>query len=352
MSAISERKERKERKAMNYRLLAYVGILLLSTPSCVAGEDNYQSIEGSMLGTTMLITSDSGLSSDEIIAKAVELDSLLKAEMSIFSEESLLSRINRGESDSLTSGLIYNIELADSISRLSEGVYDITVMPLVRAWGFAREDAMKSPNIDSLLEFVGYSKISIDGGRLVKSDPRVQIDLNSIAKGYGVDCLARIIEESGSENYLVDIGGEIRCRGVNPKGSAWRIGIETPFDGNVSNGDYLEAVVTLGSDKELKAMATSGNYRRFYLDSDGGKVSHTIDPRSGLSTSSTLLSVTVVADNCATADAMATMLLAMGDRGAKEMLSKLEGVDAYLIFGEEDGYSHYLTEGMKSRQAN
>lgn len=301
-----------------------------------------------MLGTTMLITCDLDISPDEIRAYAMELDSQLKSEMSIFNPDSQLSRINRGESDSLTNGLTYNIELADSISRISGGVYDITVMPLVRAWGFAREQAELKPNIDSLLEFVGYEKISIEDGRLIKSDERVQLDLNSIAKGYGVDCLAQRIEALGSENYLVDIGGEIRCRGVNPSGKPWRIGIETPFDGNISDGEYLEAIISIGGDMPLTGMATSGNYRRFYLDADSVKISHTIDPHSGYSTTSTLLSATVIASSCAKADAIATMLLALGDTAAVEALGSLD-VDAYLIFGAEDGYTHHITEGMRER---
>ncbi len=328
------------------RGLIHLIIAAFTLVACGEQKAHYQSVEGSMLGTTMRITTSSKVSADIIISRAMELDSALKAEMSIFDPNSQLSKINSGECDTLTDAIIYNIELADSISRLSGGVYDITVLPLVRAWGFAREQAQEQPNIDSLLEFVGYEKIAIDGAQLIKSDPRVQIDLNSIAKGYGVDRLADIVEELGGENYLVDIGGEIRCQGVNAWGNPWRIGIETPFDGNISNGDYLDARVAMGGDMPLRAMATSGNYRRFYLDSDGGKIAHTIDPRTGISTTSTLLSVTVLARSCAEADAMATWLLALGDSGAVEMLATLENIEAYLIFGTQDGYSHFQTEGM------
>ncbi len=327
-----------------------IGLLVVVATLCGCSQKSpYHTIEAAMLGTTMRITSDSPLSAGEMLDVAMEIDSLLKAELSIFNGESLLSKINRGECDTLTEGLIYNITLADSISRLSDGVYDVTVMPLVKAWGFAREDATKSPNIDSLLKFVGYEKISISDNRLIKSDPRIQLDLNSIAKGYGVDCLARAVEASGAKNYLVDIGGEIVCRGVNAWGNDWRIGIETPFDGNISNGEFLEARVNIGGERALRAMATSGNYRRYYLNDNGEKISHTINPKTGESVTSKLLSVTVIASSCAEADAIATMLLAMGDRRAVEMLDSLEGVDAYLIFGSGDGYSHHITEGMQKR---
>lgn len=328
--------------------IGYILVALLALTGC-SEEGEYRTIEAGMLGTTMRITSDSPISEQELLTRAMELDSTLKAEMSIFDDSSLLSRINRGEESRLTEALIYNISLADSISRLSDGVYDITVMPLVRAWGFAREDAQSSPNIDSLLEFVGYEKIRVEGDSLVRSDQRVQIDLNSIAKGYGVDCLARLVEASGAENYLVDIGGEIMCRGVNRAGNPWRIGIETPFDGNISNGDYLQARISIGGDRPLTAMATSGNYRRYYLTDSGEKVAHTINPKTGESITSTLLSVTVIAHSCAEADAIATMLLAMGDKGAVDMLTSLDGVEGYLIFGSADGYSHYITDGMRER---
>ena len=163
----------------------------------------------------------------------MQIDAEAKASMSIFDSTSLLSRINRGETDSLDEHIIYNLRLAERFSRLSEGHYDVTVKPLVDTWGFAGHEAERTPNLDSLLQFVGYRRVHIRDGRLVKDDPRVQLDFNSIAKGYTVDLVAALMERCGAKNYLVEIGGECRCQGVSSKGIPWRIGIETPFDGNM-----------------------------------------------------------------------------------------------------------------------
>ena len=197
---------------------AYRLVLLLAALLCVAGcrpSTHYVTVEGSVLGTTFRIKARTTLPADEIYTEVMALDEEMKHSMSIFDETSLLSRINRGESDSLDSHLIYNILAADSVSRLSDGMYDITVKPLVEAWGFAGKEGQKTPNIDSILPLVGYRKIRIEGNRLVKDDPRIQLDFNSIGKGYMVDLIARMLERNGSENYLVTIAGSGRCRGVD-----------------------------------------------------------------------------------------------------------------------------------------
>lgn len=250
--------------------------LLLAALLCMAGcrpSTHYVTVEGSVLGTTFRIKARTTLSADEIYTEVMALDEEMKHSMSIFDETSLLSRINRGESDSLDSHLIYNILAADSVSRLSDGMYDITVKPLVEAWGFAGKEGQKTPNIDSILPLVGYRKIRIEGNRLVKDDPRIQLDFNSIGKGYMVDLIARMLERNGSENYLVTIAGSGRCRGVNEQGGKWRIGIETPYDNNFSDRD-LQRIAEVTD----ISYTTSGNYRRFYYTPDGRKIAHTIDP--------------------------------------------------------------------------
>lgn len=296
-----------------------------------------------MLGTRYHITAELPAGSERRVMKlADELDTKMKREMSIFDENSLLSRINRSECDQLTPWLEQNIRLADSISRLSGGIYDITVAPLVKALGFAggKPQNADSYNRDSLMEFVGYQGISILDGRLIKRDPRTQIDLNSIAKGFAVDRLADIIREMGAESYIVEIGGEVTTRGTNPMGNPWRIGIETPFDGNMSDGEYLQQRVAISSESPLRALATSGNYRRFYLSKGGEKVVHTINPITGRAESSTLLSASVLAPTCAEADALATMLLAAGDRRAEELAKSLN-CEVYLIYNSNDEESPY-----------
>ena len=306
----------------------------------------YTTVEGVMLGTTLRVVADvRGVSSQELYAAVMELDREAKASMSIYDETSLLSRLNRNETDSVDRHISFNLHLADSIGALSDGRYDVTVKPLVEAWGFAGKERVEHPNVDSILGFVGREKVRIEAGRLVKDDPRVQLDFNSVAKGYTVDLLAALVEKYGAENYLVDIGGEVRCRGVNPGGEGWRIGIETPFDGNMSNGEYLQKRIRLHEG----GLATSGNYRRFYLDAEGNKVAHTIDPRTGRSALSRLLSVTVAAPTCAEADALGTMFLAMGADDALAAAKRMPGMKVYFILaGDGDGYEEYVSPAMEA----
>ena len=310
-----------------------------------SGRTEYMSVDGVMLGTTLRIVADvRGTSPAEVYAAAMELDREAKASMSIFDPESLLSRLNRNETDSVDRHIAFNLRLADSIGRLSGGRYDVTIAPLVEAWGFAGRERAGDPDVDSLLAFVGRDKVRIAGGRLVKDDPRVRLDFNSVAKGYTVDLLAELVERFGAENYLVDIGGEVRCRGVNAQGDPWRIGIETPFDGNMSDGAYVQRRIRMSAG----GLATSGNYRRFYVDAQGNKVAHTIDPRTGRSAVSRLLSVTVAAESCAEADALGTMFLAMGADDALAAAEAMPQVKAYFILaGADDGYEEYATPAMR-----
>ena len=308
-----------------------------------ATEPAYKVVDGVMLGTRLHIIADSPC--DTLYRGAMALDAEAKRSMSIFEENSLLNRLNRNQTDSLDHHITRNILLADSIHRLSGGAYDITVKPLVEAWGFAGREAQQQPNIDSILQFVGMEKIRIEAGRLKKTDPRVAIDLNSIAKGYTVDLLAEYVEQTGAENYIVDIGGEVRCKGHNRQGNPWRIGVESPFDGNMTDGEYIERRIALTSG----AMATSGNYRRYYLNEKGEKIAHTIDPRTGYSNPSRLLSATVVAPTCAEADALCTMLLAMGDKAALAFAEAHPTMAIYLIFAPREGeqFEEYSSPAME-----
>ena len=308
-----------------------------------ATEPAYKVVDGVMLGTRLHIIADSPC--DTLYRGAMALDTEAKRSMSIFEENSLLNRLNRNQTDSLDRHITRNILLADSIHRLSGGAYDITVKPLVEAWGFDGREAQQQPNIDSILQFVGMEKIRIEAGRLKKADPRVAIDLNSIAKGYTVDLLAEYLDETGAENYIVDIGGEVRCKGHNRQGNPWRIGVESPFDGNMTDGEYIERRIALTSG----AMATSGNYRRYYLNEKGEKIAHTIDPRTGYSNPSHLLSATVVAPTCAEADALCTMLLAMGDKAALAFAEAHPTMAVYLIFAPREGeqFEEYSSPAME-----
>lgn len=321
-----------------HRLLtAAIFVALLGIVACTSTKREYITVNGETLGTFVVVKCNTTHSEAEVASRIMAIDSQMKASMSIFDESSLLSRINRNECETLDEHLIYNIELAETFYTLSGGAYDITVKPLTDAWGFGRNTSTETPNIDSILQFVGYNRIAIEDNRLVKQDCRTQIDLNSIAKGYTVDVVGEELEALGVVDYLVNIGGEIRCRGRNANGKLWSIGIETPYDGNMSM-DSIEKIIEI----ENGALATSGNYRRFYTNDNGEKITHTIDPRSGYSVSSTLLSATVIAPTCAEADAAATMFMALGSEGgAVELAQECErtlGWKYYFIFADGENY--------------
>lgn len=313
--------------------------------ACSKSASTYIRVEGQMLGTFMQVSACTDHPSSEIYSLMMQIDSAAKRSMSIFDEESLLSRVNRNETDTLDEHIIHCLELSRKVSRVSDGAYDVTIAPLVEAYGFAGKDRKVKVNVDSLLEFVGIDKVRVEDGRLVKEDSRLRLDFNSIAKGYVVDMAARELERLGMENYLVDIGGEVRCRGVNSKGGAWRVGVETPFDGNDAVGAYVQQIISLTD----CSMATSGNYRRYYLDAEGRKVAHTIDPHTGQSVVSNLLSATVIAPTCAEADAYGTMFMAMGLERALEVARELEqsGVMVYFIAaGEGEEYEVYYSQKL------
>ncbi|MBR4038056.1 MAG: FAD:protein FMN transferase, partial [Tidjanibacter sp.] len=294
------------------------------------------------LGTLFRITAG-GRITPTLRAELTTLFDEANKEMSVFDDNSLLSRINRGETDSLSANIIYCIEMAHRVSELSGGAYDITIQPLVEAYGFSGDDPDFTPNLDSLLPLVDYRKIEIVEGRLVRP-AGVQIGLNSIAKGAVVDMAAALLEEAGFEDYMVDIGGEIFCRGKSPSGRDWRIGVETPFEGNFSlTGEYIEAVLSLSG----AGMATSGNYRNFHTDAEGRKLTHIIDPHTGANTESNLLSATVIAENCALADAYGTMLMALGYDDALALVER-ESIPALLIWADDTGEMQItMTDEMK-----
>lgn len=329
------------------RAILLTTIILLSILSYGCSDrSHYIEIEGEALGTFVQVKCNTTLPTEAISNIIQEVDKESKTSMSIFSPTSLLSRVNRNETDSLDYHIERNIELAQRFSELSDGAYDITIKPLTDALGFGRSKAEREVNIDSILEFVGYDLLTVENGRLLKADSRVEIDLNSIAKGYTVDLIAGRLEELEIADYMVNIGGEIRCRGYNAKGERWSIAIETPYDGNMAM-DSFEKIVRIAD----RAVATSGNYRRYYLTESGEKVAHTIDPKRGCSAVSRLLSATVIAPTCAEADAAATMFMALGATENAECIAEQchrdYGWDYYLIFAGEEDYKIVCSKNLE-----
>lgn len=268
---------------------------------------------------------------------AEPLDTLILAELkkvdaslSMFNHSSTVARLNRGEDIAADTMLQRIFALAQTVSADTEGAFDVTVAPLVNLWGFGTSDApAASPEaIDSIKTFVGYGKVSLEQGHLRKADARIMLDFSSIAKGYGVDCVARMFDRLGIENYMIEIGGEVIVKGKHPQGRPWNIGINKPEADNAA-GDKLQTVLALTD----AAMATSGNYLRFY-ERDGRRYAHTIDPRSGYPVAHSLLSATVVAPDCATADAYATAFMVVGVEKAREILARHAELAAYLIYDD------------------
>ncbi len=300
-------------------------------------------LNGTALGTVYQI-SVKGEMPDGLRDK---LDSLFHAadgSLSVFNSDSRLSRINDNRTDTADGNIIYCLDLARQVSELSGGMYDVTVRPLAAALGFSGGDArrLSAQERDSLLQLVGYDKLHIEDGRVVKARPGMQIDLNSIAKGAVVDMAARLLEREGVDEYLVDIGGEIFCRGTNAEGKKWKVGVESPFEGNYSLGKYLYTSLSLTG----KGLATSGNYRNYYVNDKGEKYTHIINPLTGENTAGSLLSATVIADNCALADAYGTMFIALGYERAVEVAEK-NHIAALFIHAVDDGMETFVTEEMK-----
>jgi len=326
------------------KMLIFSVLFIFSFISCNHKQDYYK-ISGYAQGTTYHITYQG---EEEF---SMQVDSLLRAfdlSLSTYVENSIISRINKNDSTVVLDSLfIMFFNKSKEVYEQSGGAFDITVAPLVNAYGFgfSKKSDVDSMLIDSLMQFVGMNKIHLERNRLIKTDFRVMLDGNAIAQGQSVDYVSEFLENKGIKNYLVEIGGEIRARGVNPEGKLWRVGIDKPIEHSDESNRELQAVVQLKN----RSLATSGNYRKFY-EENGVKYSHTIDPKTGYPAKQSILSATIVADDCITADAYATTCMVLGLEKSKELLNKLKYLDAYLIYPDPehpDKYKIYMTEGME-----
>ncbi len=298
--------------------------------------EEVSALEGKTMGTYWHIKIASSLSESQAQAlrQAVEkrLDEVNQS-MSTYIPDSEISRFNQWQSSEpfrISADFAKVVGRAQAISSQSEGFYDITVMPLVNLWGFGYEKTDHKPSEEQLqtaLATVGYGKIHLEGQRLRKDNPQTAIDLSSIAKGFGVDALAETIEAAGHKNYLVDIGGEVRAGGTK-FGAPWKLGIETPVVGSAGSSSLVLEM------SGKTALATSGNYRN-YIDYDGQRAVHSIDPHTGRPRQSRLLSVTVVAEDCMSADGYATALMVSGDERA-ETLAAGQNLAVLFIYADGD----------------
>lgn len=306
--------------------------LVLAVASACSTKWTYHFQEGPVYGSTYHITYEYKPS----ITLEKDINGILdriNISMSTYDPHSLISRINHNDTNALIDiDLKRVLEVGKEVSDRSGGAFDMTVAPLVNAWGFgftAREKVTPAM-IDSILQFTGYQKIRIEGNRLIKDDPRIMIDPNAITPGYVADVIAEYFDSLGIRNYLVEIGGELRCLGKNREGNAWRVGVDKPLENTLER--EIQQVFHLGH----ISVATSGNYRKFY-EENGGKYSHTIDPKTGYPARSNLLSATIFTDKCIYADAYATVCMVIGFEKAKLLCSQMPDIQGYFIYSDTDG---------------
>ncbi|MDL2251844.1 FAD:protein FMN transferase [Odoribacter sp. OttesenSCG-928-J03] len=322
----------------------WLGILLLPLILCEGcNRRQYRQIEGKIYGTYYRIVYESDRDMGGELLKEING---VNSSLSMFDTSSVLSRINRNVSDEMDTLTARVITTAYEVFRQTGGAFDMTVAPLVNAWGFGyKNDRLPSKEkIDSLLLLTGMDKLSVNGNRLIKKDPAMEIDAGAIAKGLGVDVAADFLEATHTLNYMVDIGGEVRVKGNSAKQRPWRIGIDKPMDNLAPEGPReIQLILSLSEG----AMATSGNYRNFYVH-DGKKYAHTIDPRTGYPVQRDILSATVYASSCMLADAYATSFMVLGFDESRKVVEKTPELQACLIYEEEGEIKVWMTDYFKT----
>lgn len=326
--------------------LPFLLFLLLGTIFIIRHQRNtpYQHNTGYIFGTIYHITYqyDTDLNT-EILAELNKVD----ASLSMFNKQSVITRVNNNQNIEVNDMFTDVFTLAEKISNDTNGAFDITVAPLVNAWGFGFKNGQLPTRVmvDSLKSFVGYKRVTLIDKHVKKDDPRTTLDCGAIAKGYGCDMVAELLRRKGVANFMVEIGGEVVTCGISDRRLPWKIGVTKPSDDSLNQNQELQAVLNVTD----KAMATSGNYRNFYYK-DGKKYAHTIDPHTGFPVQHSLLSATVLADRCAVADAYATSFMVMGIEKAKEVLKRNPKLMAYFIYADEKGnYKVWYSPSMKGK---
>jgi FAD:protein FMN transferase len=316
------------------RFILFLPVLLLIAVQVFSqGGPTPLRLNGYTQGTTYSITyfDDKGRDLQPDIEKILQNFS---KSLSTYDSSSVVSRVNRNDEDVVPDDyFITCFKKSMEVSKSTGGAFDITVGPLVKVWGFAKKKKQNvdSSMIDSLLKFTGYQLAELKDNKVIKKDPRVTLDFNAIAQGYSVDVVSHFLESKNIISYLVEIGGEVFAKNKKPDDEQWKVGIEKPVD-NPNSENPLKAIVKL----ENKALSTSGNYRKFYIE-NGIRYSHEINPHTGYPAHNTILSASVFADDCMTADAYATAFMVMGLEKTIQFLSEHREIQVYLIYSGEDG---------------
>lgn len=330
----------------NKKLWVYIPALLLLVLGTIFVINQqrsmpYQHEEGMVFGTFYSVKYQHDRSlKKEIEAELQRVDDAL----SPFNKKSIITAVNNNKPTQLNDMFLYVFDLAKQISKDTDGAFDITVAPLVNAWGFGfKNDCPPTDHtVDSLLQIVGYDKVRLMGKAVRKDDPRIMLDCSAIAKGYGSDVVARYLKSQGVKNFMVEIGGEVVTSGINPNRVPWVIGVEKPVDDSVATKSKLMTTLNVTD----IAMATSGNYRNFYYK-NGKKYAHTIDPQTGRPVQHNILSATVLAKECAVADAYATSFMVMGLEKTKQLLERHPELKAYIIYDDHGKYKTWQTPNLK-----
>lgn len=321
-------------------IIAGLGVYFLSKKGV-----KYIHNEGEAQGTTYSITylQPNGIDlQNKIEARLHEFDMSLSS----YIPNSIISRINRNDPTVRTDVLFETMfNEAQEVSKRTSGALDITVGPLVKAWGFAfgNKDHSKLPNVSDFLPYIGYEKVRLKDHKVIKDDPRILIDANSIAQGYSSDIIAKLLQDNKCQNYMVEIGGEIVCKGLNDKGQKWRIGIDKAIDDSTSTTNELQTIISITD----CAVTTAGGYRKFYIK-DGKKYSHIINPHTGRPIDNNMLSVTVVAPTGIMADAYDTPFMVLGVDSCLKICKRTPGLECYLIYSDNKGKNKIIyTKGFK-----
>lgn len=317
-------------------------ILTLTLNSCQKNA-KYIYNKGFAYGTMYSIIYESPDGKDyqeEITAKFQEYTMIF----SPYEKESTISKVNNNLDVKLEPEFITCFERAMEVSKITNGAFDITAGSLINAWGFGPDERKKmTPEIvESLKLNTGYQKIQIKNKKIQKEIPEMKLDMNAISKGFTSDLIGNFLEEKGCTNYMVEIGGEVVARGKNAKQKTWTIGISKPDEDLLVSTTDLQAKLQLPN----LAMATSGNYRNFYIE-DGKKYAHTIDPKTGYPVQHSLLSATVLANDCMTADAFATAFMVLGMEPGVEIARQVPGIEVFFIYADDSGNNQvYMSENF------
>lgn len=327
--------------------IPFLLILIFGSIWIIRSQQNtvFQQNQGFVFGTIYHIT----YQSDEDLQTGIEAElKRVDNEFSMFNKQSTVSKINRGDKPELSDMFCELWNLSSRINKDTNGAFDVTVAPLVNAWGFGFKSG-KMPDkaqVDSLKQYIGMDKlklVNVGGKRYIeKANKNIMVDFSAIAKGFGSDVVARYLESKGIQNFMIEIGGEVVTKGMSPKRLPWKIGVTKPSDDKAQANNEIQTILNVTD----KAMATSGNYRNFYYK-NGKKYAHTIDPKSGYPVQHSLLSSTVLAKTCAEADAYATSFMVMGIDKAEKIIDRHNDLMGYLIYDDNGKNKVWYSKNLK-----